>query len=49
LPIGLYLALAPGPLRWVLVCNAIYLLSAGIMAVSRSSRGRVTGAGGSGA
>ena len=35
-PFGLYLAFVPGYLRWVALCDVLYLVSAGLMLVARS-------------
>jgi len=42
-PIGLYLAFAPGPLRWVLLCSVVYVVAAGTMALLRASHGPTPG------
>ena len=38
-PIGLYLAFVPGYLRWIALCNVLYLVAAGLMLVARGYRG----------
>jgi hypothetical protein len=37
-PIGLYLTFTPGHLGWIGVCDALYLVAAGLMLVVRGYR-----------
>ena len=37
-PIGLYLALVPGYLRWIALCDVLCLVAAGMMLVARGLR-----------
>ncbi|MCA1848006.1 MAG: hypothetical protein LC704_03275, partial [Actinobacteria bacterium] len=43
-PIGLYLTFTPVFLKWIGVCDVLYLVAAGAMLVVRGYRGSHTGA-----
>ncbi len=38
-PFGLYLMFVPGYLRWIALCDVLYLVAAGLMLVARGYQG----------